>query len=65
MIEKLNPFLPLVLIFVAIACLARYQMRQYSAHVAQVNAINPEILSSNREMTAELKELNRTLKERG
>ncbi|EFL88075.1 hypothetical protein [Ahrensia sp. R2A130] len=63
--ETFFAFLPLIIIFAALAWLARWQMRTYSTHIAHVNTINQEILNSNREMIAELKTLNQTLKDRG
>lgn len=63
--ETFFAFLPLLIIFVALGWLARWQMRTYSQHIADVTRINEEILQSNREMIAELKTLNQTLRDRG
>ncbi|MFD0916668.1 hypothetical protein ACFQ14_09640 [Pseudahrensia aquimaris] len=71
MMETLFAWLPLVLLLIGAAWLARYQMRTYGAHVDRVNAINDrtleineQILDQNRETLLVLKEIQKTLKDK-
>ncbi len=43
---------------------SRQQMRSYGQHVAEVKAINDEIVATNRDMIAELREIKQILKDR-
>jgi len=56
--------LPLLLLIGAGAWLSRYQMKSYGKHVDKVEAINNELLTLNREVVAELREIKELLKDR-
>lgn len=61
--ETFIVWLPLIIIFVAAVLLARWQNKKYSGHIDDVTNINNEILETNREMIAVLKDINQTLKD--
>ena len=59
------PLILFVAFFVFIASrMSRKQMGAYSEHVAEVKAINDELIALNREMVAELREIKQILKDR-
>lgn len=60
----LGLLVPLGVLILAGAWLSRYQLRSYGKHVAQVEAINNELLTLNRDMVAELREIKAILKDR-
>lgn len=62
--EKLIVWLPLLIIFFGAVWLARWQTKKYNGHIDDVTTINNEILETNREMIAVLKEINQTLKDK-
>lgn len=56
-------WLPLVVLLLAWVVFMRRANRHYKAHVADVNAINADILAANREMLAELRGIKAAIKE--
>jgi uncharacterized protein YneF (UPF0154 family) len=67
--SSFSDLLPLIVIFVVLivvgAWMSKRQMSSYGKHVAEVKAINDEIVKMNREMVAELREIKQILKDRG
>lgn len=62
--EAFLAWLPLLLIIAAVVVMARYQMSSYRKHVDRVEASNGELVTLNREMVAELREIKEVLRER-
>ncbi|MEL6437537.1 MAG: hypothetical protein AAFP99_12175 [Pseudomonadota bacterium] len=60
--DVIATWLPLVIIFGAFAFFMRSSMRQYYKHVDEVNAVNQQIVDTNREMLAELKAIKEELR---
>ncbi|MEO1745134.1 MAG: hypothetical protein AAFR13_01245 [Pseudomonadota bacterium] len=60
--DVIATWLPLVIIFGAFAVFMRSSMRQYYKHVDEVNAVNQQIVDTNREMLAELKAIKEELR---
>ena len=56
--------LPLLLLIGAGVLLSRYQMKSYGKHVDKVEAINNELITLNRDMVAELRQIKEILKDR-
>lgn len=52
---------PLVVLVPAWLLAMRHHDRTQKAHIAEVNGVNAEILKTNREMLAELRELRKAL----
>jgi hypothetical protein len=68
MIDFISAWLPPVLILLVFlgagVALSRRQMKSYGQHVAEVKAINDELIAINRDMVAELREIKTILKDR-
>ncbi|MCT8268658.1 hypothetical protein NYQ83_15365 [Afifella sp. JA880] len=68
MAEFIAVWLPLIIIFLVFGGLmvivSKKQMRSYAKHVAEVKAINDEIVAVNREVIAELREIKQILKDK-
>ena len=65
--DDLIAWLPLLVIFAVLAVfmvLAIRQSRSYGRHVDRVHSINDEILTTNREMISELREIKELLRDR-
>ncbi|MBV6657448.1 MAG: hypothetical protein KI785_06730 [Devosiaceae bacterium] len=54
---------PLVLLLVVFLVWGRSAQSKYKQHVDDVNAVNQQIVDTNREMIAELKEIKQILKD--
>jgi hypothetical protein len=61
--EQLVVWLPLLIIFLGVVWLARWQTKKYNGHIDDVTKINNEILETNREMITVLKDIKQTLKD--
>ena len=60
----LTPLLILLVFMGAGVLISKRQMRSYGKHVAEVKAINDELVAINRKMVAELREIKTILKGR-
>ena len=56
-------WLPFIILLVAVFFFMRSANRHYRSHVDEVNAVNQQIVDTNREMIAELKEIKQILKD--
>lgn len=63
MIEFLVAWLPFIVIMMVLFFFLRVSQRKYAGHIDEVNRINQEILETNREMIAELREIAKILKD--
>lgn len=61
--ELFAAWLPFLLIVTAFALWGRSANKKYRQHVDEVNAVNQQIVDTNREMIAELKEIKQILKD--
>lgn len=61
--ETFAAWLPLLIILIAFFVWARSAKKHYQGHVDEVNAVNQQIVDTNREMIAELKEIKQILKD--
>lgn len=61
--ETLAAWLPLIIILVVFVFWARAAKKQYQKHVDEVNGVNQQIVDTNREMIAELREIKQVLKD--
>ena len=62
--DALSFVLPLLLLLGVIFLIARYQMRSYGKHVERVENINDELVSLNRQIVVELREIKEILRDR-
>lgn len=57
MTELLIAWLPLILLLVVFGLFVSRQQKKYEQHVEEVNAVNREIVTTNREIIAKLEEI--------
>lgn len=63
MSETLAAWLPLIIILVVFVFWGRAAKKQYQKHIDEVNGVNQQIVDTNREMIAELREIKQVLKD--
>ncbi|MBO6639680.1 MAG: hypothetical protein JJ920_18110 [Roseitalea sp.] len=61
--ELIAAWLPFLVLLAVVWVGYRYSMKHYRSHVDEVNAVNQQIVDTNREMIAELKEIKQILKD--
>lgn len=62
--EAFLAWLPLIVIAIVFAALMRWSMVSYGRHVTKVESINDELVTINRAMIAELRDIKQLLKDR-
>ena len=61
--EHIATWLPLIVLLVVFGLWGRSANRRYKLHIDDVNAVNQQIVDTNREMIVELREIKQILKD--